>query len=115
MIMKRNTAPDLVPYWDFDAREAADSPRDASAGALYAAALIELSTLVPEKEGKRYLKYAERILKPSQHLHIQPKKAKTVVSFSCTLPVHSPTVQKSTLPSATPITTISRLYCAFAV
>ncbi len=63
MIMKRNTAPDLVPYWDFDAREAADSPRDASAGALYAAALIELSTLVPEKEGKRYLKYAERILK----------------------------------------------------
>ena len=63
MIMKRNVAPDLVPYWDFDARDAADSPRDASAGALYASALIELSTLVPEKEGKPYRKYAEKILR----------------------------------------------------
>ncbi len=63
MIMKRNVTKDLVPYWDFDARDAADSPRDASAGALYASALIELSTLVPAKEGKKYLGYAEKILK----------------------------------------------------
>ncbi|MDE6125371.1 MAG: glycoside hydrolase family 88 protein, partial [Muribaculaceae bacterium] len=63
MIMKKNVTADLVPYWDLDARHAADSPRDASAGALYASALIELSTLVPEKEGKSYRKYAEKILK----------------------------------------------------
>ncbi len=62
MIMKRNVTGDLVPYWDFDARDAADTPRDASAGALYASALIELSTLVPEAEGKTYRQYAERIL-----------------------------------------------------
>lgn len=62
MIMRRNITDDLVPYWDFDARDAADSPRDASAGALYASALIELSTLVPEKEGKTYRTYAEKIL-----------------------------------------------------
>lgn len=63
VIMDKNTAPDLVPYWDLDARAAADTPRDASAGALYASALIELSTFVPEKEGKTYREYAEKILK----------------------------------------------------
>lgn len=62
MIMKRNNTDDLVPYWDFDARPAADSPRDASAGAIFASAMIELSTLVPAAEGKKYIDYAERIL-----------------------------------------------------
>lgn len=62
MIMKKNLAPDLVPYWDLDARKAVDTPRDASAGAIYASALIELSTMVDKKEAKKYRDYAVRIL-----------------------------------------------------
>ena len=55
MIMERNVTEDLIPYWDLDARNEPTTPRDASAGALYAAAMIELSTMLPEKEGKKYL------------------------------------------------------------
>ena len=62
MIMERNVTEDLIPYWDLDARNEPTTPRDASAGALYAAAMIELSTMLPEKEGKKYLDYAEKIL-----------------------------------------------------
>lgn len=62
MIMQRNLAPDHVPYWDFDARVAPDTPRDASAGAVMASALIELSTLVDKKEGRRYMDYARSIV-----------------------------------------------------
>lgn len=62
LIMRKNQAPDRVPYWDLDARNAADSPRDASAGAICASALIELSTFVPEWEGKIYRDYAMQIL-----------------------------------------------------
>jgi len=38
--------PDHVPYWDFDAPNIPHEPRDASAGAIAASALLELSTLV---------------------------------------------------------------------
>lgn len=61
MIMKRNTAPDLIPYWDFDAPVLASTPRDASAAAIYASAFLELSTMV--KDGKKYFDYAETILR----------------------------------------------------
>lgn len=37
---------DKVPYWDFDAPHTADEPRDASAAAITASALLELSTYV---------------------------------------------------------------------
>ena len=42
---------DKVPYWDFDDPSA---PRDASAGAVVASALLELSTYLPNGTGKRY-------------------------------------------------------------
>lgn len=51
---------DMIPYWDFDAPNIPDEPRDASAAAVYASALLELSTFVP---GKTYFKAAETILK----------------------------------------------------
>ena len=35
---------DLVPYWDFDAPNIPNEPRDASAAAIIASALYELST-----------------------------------------------------------------------
>ena len=39
---------DKVPYWDFDAPGIPDEPRDASAAAIIASALFELSTFTPE-------------------------------------------------------------------
>ena len=45
---------DYVPYWDFDDPSIPDAPRDASAGAVVASALLELSTYLPNGTGKRY-------------------------------------------------------------
>jgi unsaturated chondroitin disaccharide hydrolase len=56
---------DKVPVWDFDVHNAMDTeeraPRDASAAAVIASALLDLSTQV--KDGKKYADYAEEILK----------------------------------------------------
>lgn len=61
MIMSRVTTEDAVPYWDYNAPVTEETPRDASAAAVTASALVELSTMVPD--GKKYLDYAEKILK----------------------------------------------------
>ena len=54
---------DQVPYWDFDAPDIPNAPRDASAAAIVASALLELSTLEPDKAaGQRYRQQAERML-----------------------------------------------------
>lgn len=52
---------DLIPYWDFDAPNIPDEPRDASAAAVIASALIELSGFADNKS--RYFSAAEQILK----------------------------------------------------
>jgi unsaturated chondroitin disaccharide hydrolase len=52
---------DKIPYWDFDAPKIPDEPRDASAAAINASALLELSTFVPGN--KTYFRAAETILK----------------------------------------------------
>lgn len=57
-----NTPADRIPYWDYNAPDIPDAPRDASAAAVVSSALFELSTLVPEAEGKRYFDYAETLL-----------------------------------------------------
>lgn len=51
---------DLVPYWDYNAPDKATAPRDASAAAITASALYELSTYV--KGGKKYKKLADRMV-----------------------------------------------------
>lgn len=61
MIMAKNTTDDLIPLWDFDAPSGDDTPRDASAAAVIASGLIDLSTQV--KNGKKYFDYAEKLLK----------------------------------------------------
>lgn len=61
MIMKRVTTDDRIPYWDYDAPAGKTTPRDASAAAITASALLELSAFAPE--GKKYFDYAETILK----------------------------------------------------
>ncbi len=56
---------DKVPVWDFDVHNAMDveekAPRDASAAAVIASALLELSAQA--KDGDKYFRYAEDILK----------------------------------------------------
>ncbi len=45
---------DHVPYWDFDAPNIPDAPRDASAAAITASALLELSTFVDDAKAEEY-------------------------------------------------------------
>ncbi len=61
MIMERVKTTDNIPYWDYDAPEREETPRDASAASITSAALLELSTFAPE--GLKYFNYAESILK----------------------------------------------------
>ena len=61
MIMRRVITDDYIPYWDLDAPAGDATPRDASAAAVTASAMLELSTLAPD--GKKYFDYAETILK----------------------------------------------------
>jgi unsaturated chondroitin disaccharide hydrolase len=54
---------DRIPYWDFDAPSIPDAPRDASAAAIVASALIELATYVEGEQGAAYLNEAEQMLR----------------------------------------------------
>lgn len=63
MIMNRVKEEDAIPMWDYDAPQGETTPRDASAASVTAAALVEMSTMVPAADGKKYLDYAEKILK----------------------------------------------------
>ena len=55
------TPEDLIPYWDYDAPGIPNEPRDASAAAIMASALLELSTYSQEN-AENYFNYAERLL-----------------------------------------------------
>ncbi|MEN9704121.1 MAG: hypothetical protein RLZZ209_1549, partial [Bacteroidota bacterium] len=56
-----NMPSDKIPYWDFYAPNIPTEERDASAGAIAASALLELSTYSGEK-GKRYYADAVKML-----------------------------------------------------
>ena len=46
---------DKIPYWDFDAPDlSSGEPKDASAAAITASALLELSTYVTERDSSHY-------------------------------------------------------------
>jgi rhamnogalacturonyl hydrolase YesR len=55
-----NLPADKIPCWDFNAPDISDAKRDASAGAIIASALIELSGYVDAASAKTYLDVAER-------------------------------------------------------
>lgn len=65
-----NMPKDLVPYYDFDAPGIPNEPRDASAAALIASGLYELSAY--SKKGKSYRKKAGRILQSLSTKYIAP-------------------------------------------
>jgi unsaturated chondroitin disaccharide hydrolase len=55
---------DFVPYWDFDAPNIPNEEKDASAAAITASALLELSTLVEGKAKQdQYREMAVKMLK----------------------------------------------------
>ncbi len=54
---------DMIPYWDFNHPDIPNTSRDASAAAVVASALIELSDYVDAETGKRYFEAAEAMLK----------------------------------------------------
>ncbi len=74
---------DGVPYWDFDAPNIPDEPKDASAGAIAASALIELASLVPDKDtGSYYLHTACRILTSLTRHYLAPDESDAILSHS---------------------------------
>lgn len=58
----RNLPKDKIAYWDYNAPVTRDTPRDASAAAIDASALIELSRYTAGAKSKKYLRLAEQIL-----------------------------------------------------
>lgn len=62
ILTNKNMPADLVPYWDFDAPGIPNEPRDASAAAVAASALYELSAYAAGPAKKEYLKAADKML-----------------------------------------------------
>jgi hypothetical protein len=60
LISNPNMPDDCIPYWDYNAPGIPDEPRDASAAAIMASALIELSGFIDESSAKKYLSVAEK-------------------------------------------------------
>lgn len=54
-----NLPADKIPYWDFNNPAIPNALRDASAGAIMASALIELSSFVDKKDSLKYFSVAE--------------------------------------------------------
>jgi unsaturated chondroitin disaccharide hydrolase len=57
-----NLPADKIPYWDFNAPGIPNEPRDASAAAITASALLELAQYAKGKEKKEYISVAEIII-----------------------------------------------------
>ena len=65
---------DLIPYWDFSAPDIPKAPRDASAAAVTASALLELSTFITDKtKAKMYRRKAEQMLTSLSSDHYQSR------------------------------------------
>ncbi len=47
---------DMIPYWDFDDKSIPNAPKDVSAAAVTASALLELSTFMTDKTKQEYYK-----------------------------------------------------------
>ena len=63
MIDHANMPADGIPYWDYLAPGIPETSRDASAGAIMASALVELSTFTGENLSVKFLTFAEKQIK----------------------------------------------------
>ena len=68
ILNNKNLPEDGVFYWDFDAPDIPNAPRDVSASAIAASALYELSTM-SEANGAQYLAAAEKTVKSIAEKH----------------------------------------------
>ncbi|MEC3907026.1 sialate O-acetylesterase [Tamlana sp. 2201CG12-4] len=76
----QNLPEDLIPYWDYDVPNIIYEPRDASAAAVTASALIELSGYTMDKDTKKnYLNSSKTILKNLSSEHYKEDKNKYFV------------------------------------
>lgn len=57
-----NLPKDQIPYWDYNADPGENTLRDASAAAITASALLELSTYDTDKNNEEYLKWGNEII-----------------------------------------------------
>lgn len=62
MLSHPNLPADKIPYWDFNAPGMPNTPRDASAGAVTASALLELSTYNKGRQAVTFFGAAEQML-----------------------------------------------------
>ena len=53
---------DYIPYWDFDAPNIPNEPRDVSAAAIMASGLLELAKFVDREEQVSYYQAARKVL-----------------------------------------------------
>src|SRR5882757_16317 len=59
----KNLPEDLIPYWDFNAPNIPNEPKDASAACVVASALLELSTFITDTiKGNEYRSKAKKML-----------------------------------------------------
>jgi unsaturated chondroitin disaccharide hydrolase len=58
-----NLPDDKIPYWDYDAPDEPSTPRDASAAAVTASALLDLARYAAEPNATRYTSFALDILR----------------------------------------------------
>jgi unsaturated chondroitin disaccharide hydrolase len=81
---------DMIPYWDYNAPNKAVQPRDASAGAVMASALLELSTY-SKANGKLYAAAANKIISSLKDYQPAPGKSKGFLLLHSTgsAPAHS--------------------------
>lgn len=57
----QNMPSDLIPYWDMDAPNIPNEPRDVSSASVIASALYEMSTYCPQ-DSAAYVEYADKIM-----------------------------------------------------
>lgn len=68
---------DYVPYWDFNDPAIPNAPRDASAAAAVASALLELCTYTPRDNSIRYYEAAQKILRSLSSKRYQSRNQNT--------------------------------------
>lgn len=66
---------DGVPYWDFDDPQIPTAPRDASAAAVVASALLELADYVPAVKANYYVEAARKMLSSLSSKAYQSRRA----------------------------------------
>jgi unsaturated chondroitin disaccharide hydrolase len=66
---------DYIPYWDFDAPNIPNEPKDASAAAITASAILELSTFIEDKTlSETYKNSAVKMLESLNRSYLSKEK-----------------------------------------